>query len=95
MTLPNERTRAVQNVEVFLIKLCDPKLTPRIPREIRWEARWLLKHYPGILDLTKASHAVPDYWGMPIDRSAWERFLELRAHHEKLAKKKPRRKKAA
>jgi len=46
MTMPSERTRAVLNTEQFLIKLCIPKQSPRVPKEIREEARRLLKHYP-------------------------------------------------
>jgi hypothetical protein len=46
MTLPIERTNAVLNTEKFLLKLCIPNQSPRIPKAIREEARRLLKHYP-------------------------------------------------
>jgi len=46
MTMPSERTRAVLNTEQFLIKLCIPSQSPRVPKAIREEARRLLKHYP-------------------------------------------------
>ena len=46
MTLPNERTYAVLNARRFLMKLLDPKATPRVPKAIRKEAYWILKHYP-------------------------------------------------
>ncbi len=46
MTLPIERTNAVLNTEKFLLRLCIPKETPRVPKSIREEARKLLKHYP-------------------------------------------------
>lgn len=46
MTLPIERTHAVLNTEKFLLKLCIPSQSPRVPKTIREEARRLLKHYP-------------------------------------------------
>lgn len=56
MTLPFERTRAVVNVEQFLLDLCDPKKTPRIPKEIRRRAGSLLKHYPSKFDMEVVSN---------------------------------------
>ena len=46
MTLPLERTQAVLRTEKFLLKLCIPKESPGVPKEIREEAGRLLKHYP-------------------------------------------------
>ena len=46
MTMPSERKSAVLRTEKFLISLCDPKQTPRVPSTVRTEARRLLKHYP-------------------------------------------------
>ncbi len=46
MTVPNERKAAVMNTEKFLIRLMDPKQTPRVPKAIRQEACRLLRHYP-------------------------------------------------
>lgn len=46
MTLPDERYNALQNTRNFLRDLLDPKQTPRVPREIRRQAYWCLKHYP-------------------------------------------------
>ena len=46
MTLPDEEHRAVNETREFLLKLLRPKATPGVPRVIRNEARWLLKHYP-------------------------------------------------
>jgi len=51
MTLPDERTRAVLYTRDFLLKLLDPKKTPKVPRLIRKEALRLLRHYPTLLDL--------------------------------------------
>jgi len=46
MTIPSERKSAVLRTEKFLVSLCDPKQTPRVPSSVRTEARRLLKHYP-------------------------------------------------
>ena len=46
MTMPYERKNSVIRTEQFLISLCDPKQTPRVPSAVRQEARRLLKHYP-------------------------------------------------
>lgn len=51
MTIPSERTRAVILTESFLITLTNPKLTPKIPKDIREQARALLRHYPSRFDL--------------------------------------------
>jgi hypothetical protein len=51
MTLPIERTYAVQNTEQFLLDLCNSKKTPRVPAGIREQARRLLRHYPTKYDL--------------------------------------------
>ena len=46
MTMPFERTNAVRRTEKFLLDLCSPKVTPKIPKDIRRQAASLLKHYP-------------------------------------------------
>ena len=51
MTLPNERYNAIKRTENFLKDLMDPKKTPRVPREIRKQAYYCLRHYPGNYDL--------------------------------------------
>ena len=51
MTLPIERTYAVRNTEQFLLDLCNPKKTPRVPAGVREQARRLLRHYPTKYDL--------------------------------------------
>jgi hypothetical protein len=58
MTLPYERTNAVNYTREFLRDLLDPKKTPRIPRELRRRAGSLLKHYPTEYDMDRASGAV-------------------------------------
>jgi hypothetical protein len=60
MTLPDERYRAVQQTKKFLLDLCSPERTPRIPKEIRQRANSLLRHYPSDWDMTVACHQAPD-----------------------------------
>jgi hypothetical protein len=51
MTMPFERTNAVKRTEKFLLDLCNPKVTPRIPKDIRRQASSLLKHFPSRYDM--------------------------------------------
>jgi hypothetical protein len=59
MTLPDERYRAIKMAEQLLRDLCDPKLTPRVSKEIRRRAQWALRHYPGSYDLQQLEQAAP------------------------------------
>ena len=43
---PMQQVSAVVATRDFLLRLIDTKETPRIPREVRREARALLQHYP-------------------------------------------------
>ena len=63
MTMPIERRHAVINTEQFLLDLCSPRITPRVPREIRDRARRLLKHYPHKFDMDLAAESAPDVFG--------------------------------
>jgi len=63
MTLPVERSRAIWNTREFLRSLMDPKITPRIPKMIRRQARWLLKHYPTDLDMEFAVEGGTEVFG--------------------------------
>lgn len=60
MSLPFERTRAVNHARGFLQSLTDPQQTPRIPKDIRQQARAILLHYPTPFDL-KAVVAAEQY----------------------------------
>ena len=60
MTLPDERYRAVKMAEQLLKDLCDPSVTPRVPRWIRARASGCLRHYPGSWDMDRAARASPD-----------------------------------
>ena len=59
MTLPDERFRSIFRTAEFLAELTDPKSTPRIPKKIRDEARWCLRHYPTYYDLKELVRAAP------------------------------------
>jgi len=59
MTLPDERYRAIKMAEQLLRDLCDPKLTPRVPRVVRVRAMSALRHYPGSYDLQQLEAAAP------------------------------------
>ena len=63
MTLPVERKNAVLYTEQFLIDLCNPKVTPRVPGHIRDRARGLLRHYPGKYYMELASEQAPTVFG--------------------------------
>jgi hypothetical protein len=60
MTLPDERYRALRWAEEFLIDLTDPSKTPRVPREIRSQARNVLRHYPGGHYIDELARRAPD-----------------------------------
>lgn len=51
MTIPNERLNAIINAKEFLRALLDPKATPKVPKAIRRQAYYALRHYPSIYDL--------------------------------------------
>lgn len=43
---PFQQLSAVLATRDFLLRLCNPKATPRISLDVRGEARALLRHYP-------------------------------------------------
>ena len=59
MTLPVERFRSVLKTEEFLESLLDPKKTPRVPKDIRQQARWCLRHYPSYHNMKELERAAP------------------------------------
>lgn len=63
MTIPVERCRAVNNTREFLMKLLDPKQTPKIPKSIRKEAYWCLRHFPHEYEMEMTSKKYPEMWG--------------------------------
>lgn len=67
MTIPIERTRAVNKAREFLYDLLDPKKTPRVPKAVREKALRVLKHYPLSCYLDMSAKALPDIWGNTDD----------------------------
>lgn len=67
VTLPDERYRAVMQTREFLFDLADPKKTPRIPKEIRRQAVWCLRHYPSGFDMEAACRGVPEVFSKTLD----------------------------
>ena len=60
MTLPDERYRALIWAEKFLQDLLDPSKTARVPRDIRAQARAVLRHYPGAYYVEEIARRAPD-----------------------------------
>ena len=67
MTLPDERYRAVLTAERLLKDLCDPSITPRVPKLIRQRASGALRHYPSKWDMDRAATAAPDVFVPRLD----------------------------
>ena len=69
MTLPNERYAAVTRTEQFLRDLMDPKKTPRVPRDIRQQAYYCLRHYPSKWNMDVVATRTPSVFetNNPID----------------------------
>lgn len=60
MTLPNERYRSIIQARDFLRDLLDPKKTPRVPKEIRRQAYWALRHYPSEFEMERIAKQAND-----------------------------------
>ena len=60
MTLPDERYRAIVQTQKFLLDLCNPQHTPRVPKLIRDRARSMLRHYPTTFDMQRAAAGSPE-----------------------------------
>jgi len=46
MSLPDEQARTLVGARNFILSLCVPGKTPRVPKIVRHEARRWLKHFP-------------------------------------------------
>lgn len=73
MSTPVEQARAIAAARHFLFDLCLPSKTPRVPREVRLEARARVKHFPMSWDLP---HIVED-------EGAMEHMEEIEEHYRK------------
>lgn len=56
MTLPDERYRAVIQTKKFLEELLS---TPGVPKKIKDNARWCLRHYPNEWEMQQAAECTP------------------------------------
>lgn len=63
MTIPYERTRALVYTLRFLQDLQDRKVTPRVPRAVREQARALERHFPTLAAIDLAHMALPGWYG--------------------------------
>ncbi len=64
MTLPDERYRAVVQTKRFLLKLLS---TPRVPKAVKDEARYCLRHYPDEWEMQRAAEGAPDVFQERMD----------------------------
>jgi hypothetical protein len=74
MTLPNERTRAVICARRLLCRLLAPG-GQYSHREVREEARAILRHYPGVVEVSAAGDAAPHLFD---SREAWRAAADER-----------------
>jgi len=64
MTLPDERYRAVIQTQKFLLEILT---TPRVPKAIKDQARYCLRHYPSEYDMKKVSQTSADIFAERIE----------------------------
>lgn len=69
MTMPDERLRAVERTREFLRGLLDPKKTPKVPKTIRRDAYYCLKHYPWDMHMAEAAEKCEAFGADIIRRS--------------------------
>lgn len=62
MTIPEERYRAIFKARDFLRDLLDPKKTPKVPKAIRTEAYWCLRHFPWDLHIEQIAKKIPEHF---------------------------------
>lgn len=63
MTVPTERSRALVCTYGFLKDLLNPAITPRVPKDVRAHAKWLLRHYPEPTTVATAHNLCPRLFG--------------------------------
>jgi hypothetical protein len=59
MTMPDERYRAMVESLKLIEDLLIPQVTPRVPREIRERARWIMRHHPNRYELENLANHAP------------------------------------
>lgn len=68
MTLPYERSIALHNTREFLRSLLDKSKTPRVPKDIRQQAYWCLRHFPANFEVNIAGSKCPEVFGTYISK---------------------------
>lgn len=63
MTTPRERSNSLVRTREFLRRLLDRTLTPRVPKAIREQAYWCLRHFPADFDINEAAKKSPEIFG--------------------------------
>lgn len=63
MTVPRERLNALYKAKEFMLSLLDPKQTPKVPKKIRKEAYWVLRHFPADYELEQVKKKLPKLFG--------------------------------
>jgi hypothetical protein len=51
MSLKSEKERAIKQARELLLSMLDPKKTPRVPKYIRKQVYWALRHFPSDFDI--------------------------------------------
>jgi hypothetical protein len=72
MTLPEERTRAVIRARRLLCRLIAPQVLTGAVRE---EARAILRHFPGVVEVSAAGDAAPHLFD---SKEAWKAAADER-----------------
>lgn len=66
MTLPSERTHSIKITRDFLRSLLDPKQTPRVPKAIRDQAYYCLRHFPADWDIQQIAKKSRKVFGLVL-----------------------------
>ncbi len=67
MTLPDERYRSLVQTKKFLMELLSPHMTPRVPKNIRRQASWLLRHWPDDYHLELMTQQMPNHFAKDME----------------------------
>jgi hypothetical protein len=67
MTLPDERYRSLVQTKKFLMELLSPATTPKVPKNIRQSASYLLRHWPDDYHLEMMTVEMPNHFAKQIE----------------------------
>lgn len=84
MTLPDERYRAVLSTRSFLLDLCNSQKTPRVPKTVRQQAAWCLRHFPDTWNMQQAAEACPDVFAERMEdvTKLFKKYEQSKAKNE-------------